>query len=239
MIDSTLRPAPEGSNGAEPLFVSDVSHPMCFAMRNLHLLVPSVYREANDVALRCGGLNRHGLPVYRVVWGWEEPHVYIAWAREFFYLQRWIPAERISTEEDWLLNQKKALWEEPGFIPEPYPRQGEYVTVRKCQWARSVNGRKVGFFRWPDRPWVEGAIIHNKADMDRTPGQIREDVAAHLIAEKRRERQLFRQVEDQHDIRNIRETMTERLIRNPSLRKDPSFILSPATSGPKLPSTME
>ena len=238
MFETTLRPDSERPNGAEPLSCDDSAKPICFAMRNLHLLVPSIYREANEAALRYGGTNRHGGPHYRVVWGWEYPYLYVAQAREFFYLQRWLPVEKIATEEEWAYQQKMALWQEPLWIPEPFPRHGDYITVRKCQWAVPLNGKKVGTFRWPIPLWVEGAIIHNRADMGRTPGEIKADVAASLAAEQRKQKQLYRQVEDELDIRNIRETMAERLIRNPSLRKDPSFILSPAESGRRLKNTL-
>jgi hypothetical protein len=231
MTNSTLRPAGNAPTGAEPLLVSDNARPICFAMRNLHLLVPSVYRNANAVALKCGGRNRHGDPNYRVVWGWEDPILYVSVAREFFYLQRWLAVERFTSEIEWQYDQEKFLREEPGLLePEPFPRHGEYFTVRQCRWAVPAGGRKVAVFRWPDTIWVENAITNNRLDMARTPGEIRADVAWSFAAEEKQRRQLFHQIEDEHDVRNVRETMAHRMIRNPSLRKDPSFLLSPATA---------
>ena len=231
MFETTLRPDSERPNGAEPLSCNDTAEPLCFDMRNLHLLVPSVYREANEAALLYGGTNRHGGPHYRVVWGWEDPYTYISRARDFFYLQRWLAAETIAFEEEWEDIQRRSVWADQSFIPEPYPRHGGYITVRKCQWAVPFNGKKIGVFRWPIPLWVEGAIIHNRADMGRTQDEIRMDVVANLAEQRSREKAGFVKIEDDLDIRNIRETMAERLIRNPSLRKDPSFILSPAQAG--------
>jgi hypothetical protein len=180
--------------------------------------------------------------MYRVVWGWERPHLYgVGGGRdlEFFHLERWMAMEPYVDEEEWADQEALSLRTYGDrYVPEPYPRHGEYMLVRTCMWGvPGADGKRRGVFRWPDSPasadgdlrWFEAALVVDRIRLARTRYDVQAQVREDQEFMKQREREEYHRVEDEFGIRELVEDQAATLIRNPTLRKDPSFFLSPAT----------
>jgi hypothetical protein len=76
--------------------------------------------------------------------------------------------------------------------------------------------------------WDEGYLINDKARLARTKGQIAEEVIEDQLYLKQLQTEKNQRISDLFGIREIAEDMTTRLIRNPTLRSEPDFMLSPA-----------
>jgi hypothetical protein len=211
------------------------------ATRNLHLLASGRLDPVNAWLRRAGGLNRHNGPMYRVVWGWERPRVYGLGGGselEFFHLERWMPFDHLITEDEWERTELGFLREIPSYEPEPYPRHGDYLNINTCRWGvKDTDGKRVAKFRWPDSPanfetellWFEGAFVKDQIRLARTREEVAEAVVEDQKLLRQRERENVQRIEDDFMIRELIEDQTATLFRNPTLRKEPSFMLSPTT----------
>src|ERR1035437_9621705 len=207
------------------------------ATRNLGLFSERRIKAVNHRLKANGGLNPFGQPMYRVVWGWDRPHLYGVGGGqflEFFHLERWMDLTCYFTENEWEANELRQAQEFGSRYPvQPFPRHGDYMEIAPCWYA--VKGG-APLFRMPDSKasplsdltWDEGALIRDRIRLARTRGEIREEGLEDQAFLKQRQTENNQRISDQFGIREVAEDMTHRLIRNPSLQKNPDFMLSPA-----------
>jgi hypothetical protein len=115
--------------------------------------------EFTDRLSRVGGLNRYGLPNFRIVWGqswtvrrggtWEQDDgTYFRGYRDVledgrpcWILKKWNPPEVYGTPAIWFIENYEAS---TGLqILGDYPWRGQYETVQPFVWRGMVNGRMV------------------------------------------------------------------------------------------------
>lgn len=202
--------------------------------RNLHHLWADYLKPLHALCLEYGGRNRHGQPNYRLVYGWECPQDYVGKKLEFFHMQRWVPVADFCSEAEWNWNERvEAQRLGSRYVMQPYPRHGEYLHIRTCRGGGTIDKPvppSQATFRRPDHKWVAGAIISNQLQLNRTAQEIRDEVAESNEYWKRLEREKAAKTGDEFQIREMAETMAAMLIANPTLRRDPSLLLSPAVS---------
>ena len=198
------------------------------AAMNLHLLWGKRFQQWNAYLKKHGGLNIHGEPNYRIVWGWQRPDLYRVGDSkylEFFHLERWQPTEMFMDEEEWNHEEWKARdLVGDRYQVQPFPRHGEYVEIAPCR----RKGEKEAFFGAPSIAWLERALTLDFYRRDRTKADVKAEVQESLQARRQQEIERNNRVSDELGIRELAETETHMLIRNPSLRKDPGLMLSPA-----------
>lgn len=214
------------------------------AIRNLHLLAGRRYAEWNRYLHAIGGSNPFGEPTYRLTWGWERPKLYDDAAAELFHLERWMPMELFCDEREWDLREMSyRLQIGDMYHPEPYPRMGEYFEIQPCQWGlcdkcneplcECPKRHRVAHFRWPDKAWLDGAVVRDRIRLERTRQEIADQVAANEAAEAQEKKERLEEIQDQHGVREMVDAEAHMLIRNPTLRQDPSLMLSPAVAHKK------
>jgi len=207
-------PLPASGPVAEPFSIGRA--------RNLHLLCAGYLKPLQALCLEYGGLNPYRKPNYRLVYGWQCPNDYVGENLDLFHIQRWLPT--LDTEESWAAKEKLEAARHGGlYIPEPYPRQGNYHHIETSRLG------KKGFL-WPRREWVIDVILENLERQKRTPDQIRLELEADRQRRKRLENEKAAKTGDKYQVRELAEKEAALLIANPSLRRDPSLLLSPAVS---------
>lgn len=234
---------PTEAPGAGALFPSLFHCAGYGAARNLHLLVEDRLRPINRWLRDVGGLNRHNEPNYRVVWGWENPGYYGMNGGkflEFFHFEWWRPMEGEVTESEWDEEQQMIVRESGGTREaRPYPRHGEYKWIAACEWGVGKPGQMTAVFRWPDSGmisapgvrWYEYQLFDHMRRRARSRAAIAEEVARTQALAKQEERERNERLMDENgDIRQLVEDEVEALYRNPTLRTEPEFMLSPAVA---------
>jgi hypothetical protein len=212
------------------------------ATRNMHVYTERRIKAVNLRLKRNGGLNPFGEATYRIVWGWDRPHLYGVGGGaflEYFHLERWMDLTCYFTENEWEANELAQAREFGSrYQIQPFPRHGDYMEIATCWLAvADSSGKKKPQFRMPDSAgsaldlltWDEGALIRDQLRLARTRGQIAEEVIEDQAFLKQLQTEKNQRIEDQFGIRELAEDMTHRLIRNPTLRSNPNFMLSPAT----------
>jgi hypothetical protein len=209
------------------------------AMRNLHLFIEARLRRINGWLADHGGLNPFGFPMYQVVWGWQRPEIYgiegVGSQLEFFHMERWLP-ELMSVEE-WEWNEAKRHHQLGNkYVRHDYLPHGDWHTILKPCYTpvRTASGEVVQTFRWPDSHtrngsgllWYQDALIADRIRLARTKTQIADQVQQHQVVQRDIQRENTQRVSDDNGIRDLIETETQFLLRNPSLRADPDLMLS-------------
>jgi hypothetical protein len=213
------------------------------AATNLHLLVGRRYDEWNRYLHEMGGENVFRGPNYRLVWGWERPHAYglpDPSQLEFFHIERWVPIGLFCDEDEWYGGEMALAKHIPNYRIQRYPKQGEYVLIRTCRWGLCdkcneakcgcPNRHRTARFRWPDKHFLGGALVEDFYRRSRSGDDIKAEVQETEAFKKKLETEALNKIQDEYGIRDLVETETDLLIRNPSLRKDPGLLVSPAVA---------
>lgn len=199
--------------------------------RNLHLLWEKRFKEWNDFLARAGGYNKYGEPKYRIVWGWQFPDCYGIGGDEgieFFRMERWVPETEFD-EDEWHAKEKGLTLLSPKYQMKPFPRHGEYLEIETCSFERRTPDGKVEVcFLEPRASWYEWRLSRDIQRLARTRDEIREEIAEDNAMKKTLARRANKKILDDAGVSEVAEDEVRLLHRNPTLRKDPDLMLSPA-----------
>lgn len=222
-LERTLRPVGVGS-----LF--NIPNPPGYGpTRNLHLLMDERLKGWNAFLELKGGLNPHRKAMYRLVWGWQRPDLYgigDSTDLEFFHLERWVPMV-VYDEEEWDERELSCAKQNPRYRIQPFPRHGEYILIATCRWGLGPVGQRKAYFRVPDDRWLMGRLEIDFERRERTKAEVAEQVKDTMEAQRQLEIERNNRISDDLGLRDLVETETHMLLRNPTLRKEQSLMLAP------------
>lgn len=115
-------------------------------------------REYQQRLTKAGGLNRHGEPNFRIVWGWSrkdwlyslKTHSYHLAPRYIvkpnrWYIEQWFPSEHYGTPSTWasVQSDKEENYAKSFSLCGPYPARGDYEMLLMLELPHAVGCKQL------------------------------------------------------------------------------------------------